>query len=70
MSTELLTAFKHINFVSYGFYVPTLALWIGLLGRMLISKDREKFYGLIVISVLMIVALIASIVYWQLYYTY
>ncbi len=63
---EVLKAFKHINTASYAFYVPTLALWICILVRMLISKDREKFYGLIVISILMIVSFVASIVPWQL----
>ncbi len=62
-------ALKHINIASYAFYFPTLVIWIGLLIRMLISKDRDKLWGLIVICVLMIVSFVASIVDWQLNYT-
>jgi hypothetical protein len=67
--TEWLKALKHLQIASYAFYVPTLALWIGLLGRMLISKDRDKFYGLIVVAVLIIVSFGASMVYYQRWYT-
>ena len=37
---------------------------------MLISKDRNKLVPLIVISILMILSLVASIVYYQLIYTH
>jgi hypothetical protein len=67
---EEVEAYKHINIASYAFYVSTLVIWIGLLLRMLTSKDRDKFYGLIVISILMIVSFVAAIVAWQLDYTY
>ena len=42
------------NIASYALFVPPLALWMGLLARVLISKDREKLMPLIVISILMI----------------
>jgi hypothetical protein len=56
MSTfeEVLKVAKHIDTASYALNVPPLALWIGLLARMLISKDRDKLIPLIVISILMI----------------
>ncbi len=68
-TAEYVEALKHINIASYALFVPTLILWIGLLLRMLISKDKEIFYGLIVISICMIVALIAIIATYQLNYT-
>ncbi len=49
--------------------LPTLALWIGILLRMLISKDRDKFYGLIVICILMIISMVSSIFVYQMEYT-
>jgi hypothetical protein len=56
MSTaaDYLKAFKEIDTASYALNVPPLTLWIGLLARMLISKDRDKLTPLIVISILMI----------------
>ncbi len=48
--------FKHINAASYALTVPTLVPWTGLLVRMLISKYKDKLWGLIVISILMIVS--------------
>jgi hypothetical protein len=56
MSTanEFLKVLKQIDTASYALNVPPLALWIGLLARMLISKDRDKLTPLIVISILMI----------------
>ncbi len=47
---------KQLNTASLALYVPPLALWIGLLARMLISKDRDKLVPLIVISILMILS--------------
>ncbi len=55
-AAEYLKVYKHIDTASYALYVPPLALWIGLLARMLISKDRDKLVPLIVISILMILA--------------
>ncbi len=48
--------YKHIDTASYALNVPPLALWIGLLARMLISKNRDKLIPLIVISILMILS--------------
>ncbi len=64
MSTtaEELKALKHIDTANYALNVPPLALWICLLARMLISKDRDKLTPLIVISILMILYSVASIV--------
>ncbi len=53
---EYIKADQNINIASYVLYVPVIVLWIGLLVRMLISRDRDNFYGLIVISILMIVS--------------
>jgi hypothetical protein len=53
-AAELLKVYKNLDTASYFLYVPPLALWIGLLVRMLISKDRDKLVPLIVISILMI----------------
>ncbi len=47
---------KLMSIATYSLTVPTLVFWTGLLVRMLISKDRDKLRGLIVISILMIVA--------------
>jgi hypothetical protein len=49
-----LKVYKHFDTASYALNVPPLALWISLLARMLISKDRDKLTPLIVISILMI----------------
>ncbi len=51
-----LKTYKHIATASYALTIPPLALWIGLLARMLISKDRDNFTPLIVISILMILS--------------
>jgi hypothetical protein len=48
--------FKDLDIASYALNAPPLALWIGLLARMLISKDRDKLTPLIVISILMILS--------------
>jgi hypothetical protein len=58
MSTaaEILKVLKQLDITSYALNVPPLALWIGLLARMLISKDRDKLIPLIVISILMILS--------------
>ncbi len=53
-TAELLKVIKQLDIATYALYVPPLALWIGLLARMLISKDRENLVPLIVISILMI----------------
>jgi len=58
-----------IKITCYALYSPPLALWIGTLGRVLISKDRRKFTNIIIISTLMILNQVAVIVYWQLTYT-
>ena len=47
-------AINQVKFVSYAFNVPPFALWIGLLARVLINKDRRKLVELIVICTLMI----------------
>jgi hypothetical protein len=72
MSTaaEYLKVYKELEITCYALFVPTLALWNGLLARTLISKDRQKLVPLIVISVLMILSLVATIILWQLEYTY
>ena len=56
VSAESVEVLDHINIASYVLFLPTLALSYGLLFRMLSSKDREKFFGLIVICVLMIIS--------------
>jgi hypothetical protein len=48
--------FKELDTASYALNVPPLALWTGLLARMLISKDRDKLVPLILISILMILS--------------
>jgi len=72
MSTEAdyLKVLKNIRTASYAFNVPTLALWTGLFARLLFSKDRNELLALIVICFLLILSQIASIVYWQLTYTF
>ena len=61
---------KEINIVSYTTNIPNLLFWIWVFLRILRSKDRAKFVGLIVICVLMIISLITSIITWQLNRTY
>jgi hypothetical protein len=53
-AADYLKVYKDLDTASYALFVLTLALWIGLLARMLISKDRDKLTPLIVISILMI----------------
>ena len=53
-AAEVLKVFKDLDTASYALNVPPLALWIGLLARTLISKDRDKLVPLIVISILMV----------------
>jgi hypothetical protein len=53
---EFVKAIEHIKIASYAFNVPNLAFWTFLLLRMLISKDRNKFMGLIVICILIILS--------------
>jgi hypothetical protein len=47
---------KHIDIASLSTNIPTLCQWIVLLLRMLIRKDRSKFFALIVIAILMVTA--------------
>jgi hypothetical protein len=56
MSTtaEYVKVVKQIDMTSYALNLSSLALWISLLARMLISKDRHKLVPLIVISILII----------------
>jgi hypothetical protein len=53
-TAELLKVYKQLDTASYALTVPPLAFWIGLLARILISKDRDKLVPLIFISILMI----------------
>ncbi len=55
-NADYLKVLKQLNISSYAFNLPPMALWIGLLARMLISKDREKLIPLIFISILMILS--------------
>ncbi len=55
-TAEDLKVYKQIDIASYALFVPSLALWIGLLLRMLISKDRDKFIAPIVMCILMILS--------------
>jgi len=48
--------------------VPTLVLWTGVFFRIMIQKDKEKFFALIIICVLMLVSQLANIVLNELYY--
>ena len=67
---EYIEAYDHIKIATYCFSVPSLALWTGLFARVLISKDRDKLNGLIIICILMIVTQAAGLALWQLSYTY
>jgi hypothetical protein len=53
-TAEYLKVYKYQETASYALFVPTLTFWIGLLARMVISKDRDKLVPLIVISILML----------------
>lgn len=66
---NFIAALKNINIASYSLTAPTLALSIALLLKMLISSDRGKFWGLIIIWLLMIISWIASMAGNQLSYT-
>ncbi len=55
-TADHLKAVKQLDTASYALNVPPLALWIGLLARMLISKYRDQLVPLIVISILMILS--------------
>jgi hypothetical protein len=57
---------KAILISSYPTTVPTFCLWTGVLGRIMVQKEKARFWPLIVISILMIVSQIASMLYWQL----
>ena len=56
VTAEVLKVYKQLDIASLAFNVPPLALWIGLLLKILISKDRDKFIPIVVISILMIVS--------------
>jgi hypothetical protein len=47
---------RNLDIASLCTAIPTLIQWIVLLRRMLIQKDRSKFFALIVIAILMIVS--------------
>ena len=53
---EILKVYENLKITSHAMFVPSLALWLGILARTLVSKDRCKFHGLIVICILMIVS--------------
>lgn len=67
---EICEIYFHINVVSWALTVPCLALWSGLLAKMLRSKNRDKFPRLMIISILMIISMIGSIIGWQIAYTF
>ena len=52
----------------YVTFVPTIVLWTGVFLRIMIQKDKDKFFALIIICVLMLVSQIANIVLNELYY--
>jgi len=66
---EAILAEKNINIASYATTVPTLILWIYVFVRIMRSKNRAKFFGLIVICSLMIASMIAGMLLYQLEYT-
>ena len=66
---QKLKYYKSMRTASYASTVPPLALFIYVLARMLLSKDRHKLTELIVVCVLMIVSLVGSIIDWQVLYT-
>ncbi len=59
-----------MNIASYATTIPTLLMWIFVFLRMLIQKEKAKFFALIVICVLMITTQIAAIVQNQLSYNF
>ncbi len=69
-TAEEVETYKNINITSYVTTTPTLTLWIGVLVMMLIQKDIAKYLGLIVVCALMVESQIATIIKWQLWYTY
>ena len=56
MSTAEIQAWNEIKIVSYALNVPLLVLFIGILVRVLMSKDRRKLIELIVICILIILS--------------
>jgi hypothetical protein len=57
---EILKAYDDIKIASHALTVPSLALWLCLLAMMLISKDRDKLFELIVVFILMIFSMVPS----------
>ncbi len=55
-TADYVEAYGEENTTSYATTVPTLALFIGVLARILVQEDRKKFIPLIIICVLMIAA--------------
>jgi len=53
---EAIEVYEEINIASYATTVPTLVLWIWEFTKIMRKKDRAKFFGLIVICVLMILS--------------
>jgi hypothetical protein len=58
---EIIKAYDYIKIAFYALTVPPLALCLCLLAMMLISKDRDKLCGLIVICILIIHSMVATI---------
>jgi len=58
-AADKLKALRQVNILDYAVTVFPLTLFIGVLIRLLISKDRSKLTELIVICVLMILSLLA-----------
>ena len=52
-TAALVKAANQIKIVSYALNVPLFAIWIGILGRVLVSKDSRELTEVIVISFLM-----------------
>ena len=59
---------KNVNIASLATNVLGLAIWIGVLARIIFQKD--KLWGLILICCLMIAYQITSIIYYQVQYTF
>jgi len=67
---EIIVAYRDINIASIATTIPALMLWLWVFQRIVKLRNRSTFVWLIMICSLMVVGMIASMIYFQLLYTY
>lgn len=61
---------KHINIASLTTTIPTLCVWTALFIKIMLQEQRDLFFSILLICLLMIISQVSSIIGYQLDYTF